>query len=150
MGAGRWVRRGVHGSAAAALAAKLPTSHKVKTPAGPGAAQPLGSGGASHLDSFRSLRSVAAGKIDVENDRRALHAVNVAIKANAAIFVCKLAAYGVTGSSAMLAEAVHSIADVLNQGGGASLNGATATNECQTPRCIVPIRASSHPSPTHR
>ena len=53
---------------------------------------------------------------DAANDRRALHAVNVAIKANAAIFVCKICAYGVTGSSAMLAEAVHSVADVVNQG----------------------------------
>ena len=33
-----------------------------------------------------------------------------------AIFCCKMGAYCVTGSSAMLAEAVHSVADIVNQG----------------------------------
>ena len=41
--------------------------------------------------------------------------MNTALRANAAIFVCKICAYGVTGSSAMLAEAVHSVADIVNQ-----------------------------------
>jgi zinc transporter 9 len=44
-----------------------------------------------------------------------MRAVNVAVKANTLIFFTKLGAYGVTGSSVMLAEAVHSAADILNQ-----------------------------------
>ena len=113
-------RRGLHASSAPPLlaAAKLPTSgggsklgpqqHPQPTPQSP-----------SPPDGFKvsgSLKSASETMTDAANDRRALHAVSVAIKANAAIFVCKLAAYGVTGSSAMLAEAVHSVADIVNQG----------------------------------
>lgn len=53
--------------------------------------------------------------LDEANDARALNAVNVAVKANTLIFVTKLGAFGLTGSSVMLAEAVHSAADILNQ-----------------------------------
>jgi hypothetical protein len=46
---------------------------------------------------------------------RALKPVGIAIAANSAIFVAKLAIWTVGGSSAMFAEAVHSLADVCNQ-----------------------------------
>jgi divalent metal cation (Fe/Co/Zn/Cd) transporter len=41
--------------------------------------------------------------------------VYVALAANAAIGVCNVAAGVVSGSSAMLAEAAHSVADTTNQ-----------------------------------
>ncbi|XP_075264395.1 uncharacterized protein LOC142356350 [Convolutriloba macropyga] len=50
------------------------------------------------------------------SDHGALHAINIAIAANFVIFLSKLGVYCVSGSSAMLAEAIHSIADVANQG----------------------------------
>jgi zinc transporter 9 len=53
--------------------------------------------------------------LDAQNDARAMRAVNVAVQANTLIFFTKLGAYGMTGSSVMLAEAVHSAADILNQ-----------------------------------
>lgn len=46
---------------------------------------------------------------------RELHTVNVAISANIAIFFAKLATYLASGSSAMLAESIHSLADIGNQ-----------------------------------
>lgn len=46
---------------------------------------------------------------------RELHTVNVAISANIAIFFAKLATYWASGSSAMLAESIHSLADIGNQ-----------------------------------
>lgn len=49
---------------------------------------------------------------DVEEE---LHTVNTAIKANALIFVAKLVVFVLSGSSAMLAEAVHSLVDIANQ-----------------------------------
>jgi cation diffusion facilitator family transporter len=45
-----------------------------------------------------------------------LRAILLALGANFAIFISKLAAALITGSSAMLAEAVHSLADCGNQG----------------------------------
>src|SRR5215469_658801 len=45
-----------------------------------------------------------------------LKAVLLALGANVAIFIAKLIAALVTGSGAMLAEAVHSLADCGNQG----------------------------------
>ncbi|GIL60410.1 hypothetical protein Vafri_14861 [Volvox africanus] len=44
-----------------------------------------------------------------------LHTLNVAITANMLIFAAKLWAHFMSGSSSMLAEAMHSVADVLNQ-----------------------------------
>ena len=41
--------------------------------------------------------------------------VTYAIAGNFFVFVCKLAAYFYTGSGAMLSEAIHSLADLLNQ-----------------------------------
>ena len=94
--------RALHGTPTLSFAAKLPTSgHASKDP--------------SARASLGSLRSPADGRLDAAADARSLRAVDVAIKANTAICACKLAAYAVTGSSAMLAEAVHSVADILNQ-----------------------------------
>ena len=52
---------------------------------------------------------------DADLDGRALHAVHVALATNSGLLVAKLAAWGVSGSSALLAEAVHSAADLFNQ-----------------------------------
>ncbi|MGH3998828.1 MAG: cation diffusion facilitator family transporter, partial [Pseudonocardiaceae bacterium] len=43
-------------------------------------------------------------------------AIIAALLANAGIAVAKFIGYGITGSSSMLAEAVHSVADTSNQG----------------------------------
>ena len=45
-----------------------------------------------------------------------LRAILLALGANFAIFLSKLAAAVITGSGAMMAEAVHSLADCGNQG----------------------------------
>lgn len=50
-----------------------------------------------------------------ELDKDALQAVHVALKVNAVIVASKFGAYLLSGSSAMLAESVHSLADVANQ-----------------------------------
>lgn len=55
------------------------------------------------------------GQTPEERHANELHTLNVAIGVNIVIFAAKLAVHMVTGSSAMLAEALHSIADVLNQ-----------------------------------
>ncbi|KAK9817734.1 hypothetical protein WJX72_001395 [[Myrmecia] bisecta] len=47
--------------------------------------------------------------------QRELHTVNVAISANIVIFLAKIGVYLASGSSAMLAESVHSMADIMNQ-----------------------------------
>ena len=52
---------------------------------------------------------------DAEGVGSELHAVNTAIRANALIFLAKLAAACASGSAAMFAEAVHSLVDVANQ-----------------------------------
>lgn len=53
---------------------------------------------------------------NAENEHQSLRAVLLALGANFAIFVCKLGAALFTGSSSMLSEAVHSLADCGNQG----------------------------------
>ena len=83
-------------------------------------------GGADDDDATTTTRPLplgaAAAAADAAADRadraalaRELHTVSVAIAANATIFIAKLGAYAVTGSAAMLAEAVHSIVDTVNQ-----------------------------------
>jgi zinc transporter 9 len=47
--------------------------------------------------------------------KRELHAVNVALAVNGAILVAKLSAWAFTRSGALLAEALHSGADIANQ-----------------------------------
>jgi len=69
-----------------------------------------------HMGEFEEIpRSVRDEAIDAANDRRALTAVHTAIGCNAAILVCKLGAYGASGSPSMLAESIHSVADIVNQ-----------------------------------
>ncbi|EFN60121.1 hypothetical protein CHLNCDRAFT_18700 [Chlorella variabilis] len=46
---------------------------------------------------------------------RELKAVNTAVVVNALIFVAKMCTWAVTGSGALLAEGLHSVADVANQ-----------------------------------
>ena len=48
-------------------------------------------------------------------DARAMHAVHTAIGCNVAILFAKLGVYAVSGSSSILAESVHSLADIANQ-----------------------------------
>ena len=60
-------------------------------------------------------RGAKAEALDSANDGRALKAVHTAIGCNAAILVCKMGAYGVSGSPSMLAESIHSVADIVNQ-----------------------------------
>jgi len=72
----------------------------------------------SYADDRERLFGAALARdsdLDAQNDARAMRAVNVAVQANTLIFFTKLGAYGMTGSSVMLAEAVHSAADILNQ-----------------------------------
>ncbi|WIA35381.1 hypothetical protein OEZ86_003830 [Tetradesmus obliquus] len=52
---------------------------------------------------------------DMDGPEGELHAVETAIRANALIFAAKLAVFFVSNSSAMLAEAVHSLVDIANQ-----------------------------------
>lgn len=49
------------------------------------------------------------------DDASRLHTVNIAIWSNVMICAAKMAAFMYTGSSAMLAESVHSVVDVANQ-----------------------------------
>ena len=111
------IRRGFRGaSRSARAAAKLPRSDRTREEetrdASESSSEPPSGASAS---GGAPLASPRRRRLDAESDERALHAVGVAVRANSAIFACKLAAYGVTGSSAMLAEAVHSVADIANQ-----------------------------------
>lgn len=47
--------------------------------------------------------------------RRELHAVNTAVTVNGVIMVAKAVTWWMTGSGALLAETLHSLADVMNQ-----------------------------------
>jgi zinc transporter 9 len=51
---------------------------------------------------------------ELKQDRE-LHAVNVAVGVNSFIFVAKVATWWTTSSGALLAEALHSAADIINQ-----------------------------------
>lgn len=66
------------------------------------------SSSSSNRDPMRTLE-------DDEDDKEELVAVDTAIKMNGLIFVAKLVVFCISGSSAMLAEAVHSLVDVANQ-----------------------------------
>jgi zinc transporter 9 len=52
---------------------------------------------------------------DQAKQKRELRAVNVAVGVNFAIFLAKVATWGFTRSGALLAEALHSLADCVNQ-----------------------------------
>mmetsp|Transcript_30703 Transcript_30703/g.86802 ORF Transcript_30703/g.86802 Transcript_30703/m.86802 type:complete len:569 (+) Transcript_30703:274-1980(+) len=72
---------------------------------------------ASATDSSAGSNQALGGDVPLTvSDHGALHAINIAIAANFVIFLSKLGVYFASGSSAMLAEAIHSIADVVNQG----------------------------------
>ncbi|CAD7697363.1 unnamed protein product [Ostreobium quekettii] len=62
-----------------------------------------------------SPRYMLRDERDQEFLKRELHTINVAVGVNFAIFLFKLGASAASGSSSMLAEAVHSLADVGNQ-----------------------------------
>ena len=59
--------------------------------------------------------NVQVAQYESRNDERSLKAVSTAISANTAILFCKLGGYAVSGSPSMLAESVHSVADIANQ-----------------------------------
>ena len=59
--------------------------------------------------------------------RRSTRAILAALLANAGIAVAKFVGFLVTGSSSMLAEAVHSVADTSNQGCCCSVSGKRAS-----------------------
>ena len=59
--------------------------------------------------------NVQVEQYESKNDERSLKAVSTAISANTAILMCKLGGYAVSGSPSMLAESVHSVADIANQ-----------------------------------
>ena len=59
--------------------------------------------------------NVRVAQYESRNDERSLKAVSTAISANAGILLCKLGGYVVSGSPSMLAESVHSVADIANQ-----------------------------------
>jgi zinc transporter 9 len=48
-------------------------------------------------------------------DAGAMHAVHTAIGCNVAILGAKLGVYALSGSSSILAESIHSLADIANQ-----------------------------------
>ncbi|MEW5309353.1 MAG: hypothetical protein WDW38_001247 [Sanguina aurantia] len=62
-----------------------------------------------------SASSSGASAEEAEQYRRELHSLNVAIGANILIFLAEIWVHNLTGSSAILAEAMHSVADILNQ-----------------------------------
>lgn len=68
-----------------------------------------------NLRSFSSPTVEHAKEQYDSHTKRELHSLNVAIAMNSLIFVAKAAVANITGSSSMLAEALHSIADILNQ-----------------------------------
>lgn len=78
-------------------------------------------GGVNNDDSGSSSSSVGVAaelpgaKERLAQAQRELFTVNIAIGANVAIMVAKLVVYVLSGSSALLAEAIHSLADVGNQ-----------------------------------
>ncbi|GAX81488.1 hypothetical protein CEUSTIGMA_g8917.t1 [Chlamydomonas eustigma] len=62
-----------------------------------------------------SATAIHAADMHDEQSKRELRSLNVAIVVNVLIFFAKGVVHLITGSSSMLAEALHSIADVLNQ-----------------------------------
>ena len=73
-------------------------------------------------DAFRKL---PVGGIVTEGNRRAILA---ALFANLGIAIAKFVAWSITGAASLLAEAVHSVADVTNQA-LLILGGARAARE---------------------
>ena len=103
--------RGVRASARAALDVGRRGHRETKT--GVGGARKVKE---ENMGEYEEIpRAAASEAMDAPNDQRALKAVHTAIGCNAAILVCKLGAYGASGSPSMLAESIHSVADIVNQ-----------------------------------
>eukprot|EP00197_Chlamydomonas_leiostraca_P006155 CAMPEP_0202858940 /NCGR_PEP_ID=MMETSP1391-20130828/1265_1 /ASSEMBLY_ACC=CAM_ASM_000867 /TAXON_ID=1034604 /ORGANISM="Chlamydomonas leiostraca, Strain SAG 11-49" /LENGTH=659 /DNA_ID=CAMNT_0049537923 /DNA_START=118 /DNA_END=2097 /DNA_ORIENTATION=+ len=66
-------------------------------------------------DSSSSNGKARMSASEREQQKRELHSLNVAIGANIVIMVAKVWVHLISGSSSMLAEAMHSVADILNQ-----------------------------------
>ena len=110
-----WTRtwtRGARASARAMLDVRRP-GHREGTRAGIKEGKRTKEDGMGEYEEIPRGASVA--KLDEANDKRALTAVHTAIGCNTAILVCKLGAYGMSGSPSMLAESIHSVADIVNQ-----------------------------------
>ena len=72
--------------------------------------------GMGNLRPFGSSPTIEHAKEQYDSHtKRELKSLNVAIIMNSLIFVAKACVAQITGSSSMLAESLHSIADVLNQ-----------------------------------
>ncbi|GLC42515.1 hypothetical protein PLESTB_001106300 [Pleodorina starrii] len=103
-------------AAAAAAAAGGPTPGSSGSGPGDGASGG-GDGAARGFGRGLGWEGVGPGVERTASQRHKdeLHTLNVAIIANLLIFAAKLWAHWMSGSSSMLAEAMHSVADVLNQ-----------------------------------
>ncbi|KAF8060568.1 MTPC4 [Scenedesmus sp. PABB004] len=99
-----WQRRG--GAAAGALLPPPRAAAAAAAAAGFSASGPAPAPGGGEA---------APGAADDDGPEGELHAVETAIRANALIFAAKLGVFFVSSSSAMLAEAVHSLVDIANQ-----------------------------------
>jgi len=72
-------------------------------------------GQGSSGNSKKGNRRMWVAKEEGEQMHRELHSLNVAIGVNVIICLAKVWVHLISGSSAMLAEALHSVADILNQ-----------------------------------
>jgi zinc transporter 9 len=66
-------------------------------------------------EKLRTTEELQPTAKDLEKQQRELRAVNVAVGVNFCIFLAKIATWGFTRSGALLAEALHSLADCVNQ-----------------------------------
>ncbi|KAG2500759.1 hypothetical protein HYH03_001521 [Edaphochlamys debaryana] len=102
-------------AAAASAAAPFPGDDRsVASSSGSSAPYPGGSGSGGKEGPLGAGLGPAE-RTRAQRHQDELHTLNVAIVVNVVIFGAKLWAHGVSGSSSMLAEAMHSVADVLNQ-----------------------------------
>ncbi len=97
-------RRAALAVARAALLACQPRRRGIHA----GAAAAGSSGGAGGAPSAPRVNQEAI-------DAGAMHAVHTAIGCNVAILGAKLGVYALSGSSSILAESIHSLADIANQ-----------------------------------
>mmetsp|Transcript_34720 Transcript_34720/g.90028 ORF Transcript_34720/g.90028 Transcript_34720/m.90028 type:complete len:170 (+) Transcript_34720:247-756(+) len=79
----------------------------------------VSSSSVDRLATSRAVHSYGSKKSGRDNESRrredAEKAVHAAIAGNGLLTLCKLSAFTVTGSGAMLSEAIHSLADLANQ-----------------------------------
>lgn len=116
-----WIRRAVEARAVEARWMSSSSRERAAETSGNGRGTESGVASSSAvpeqtMEEYQEIpRGAKAAALDAANDGRALKAVHTAIGCNAAILVCKLGAYGVSGSPSMLAESIHSVADIVNQ-----------------------------------